>query len=278
MNNIKYSFLMSIYKNENPSFLDAAIKSMLHQTMFPDEIVIVKDGPLGEELNNVINDYVEKYKKTFTIVNLKENLGLGLALNSGLKICRNDLVARMDSDDISRQDRCEKQVNEFIKNNQLSIVGSQIDEFVGNPNEITGTRKVPTKHMEIVKFSKRRNPFNHPTVMYKRKEVLSLGGYRDYRRNQDLDLFIRMIRHGMVTKNIDQSLLLFRANNENLKRRKSFEKCSSYIKIIIDSWRNKHSSFIDVIIVSLSQIIVFYMPLKLLAYLSEKFLREKSSK
>lgn len=278
MNNIKYSFLMSIYKNENPSFLDTAIKSMLNQTTFPDEIVIVKDGPLSKDLNSIINTYVDSYKELFTIVDLKTNLGLGLALNKGLEICRNDLVARMDSDDISREDRCEKQINEFLKNNQLSIVGSQIDEFFEDPNDITGTRKVPTHHIEIVNFSKRRNPFNHPTVMYKRKKVLSLGGYRDYRRNQDLDLFIRMIRNGMVTKNIAQSLLLFRANKENLKRRKSFEKCSSYIKIIIDSWRNNHSSIIDVMIVSLSQIIVFYMPLKVLDYLSKNFLREKNSK
>lgn len=271
----KYSFLMSVYKNENPGYLKSSIESMLNQTVLPDEIVIVKDGPLGKDLSDLLIKYSNEFKEIFTIIELEKNLGLGLALNEGLKKTRNNLVARMDSDDISHEERCEKQLKEFIDEDDLVIVGTQIDEFFDNPKNITGSRKVPYSHDKIVQFSKRRNPFNHPTVMFKKNEVLLLGGYKNYRRNQDLDLFIRMISAGMKAKNLQQSLLFFRANKDNLKRRKSYEKCSSYVEIIYNSWRGNHSNLSDLIIVSISQIIIYFMPIFILDYLSKNFLRER---
>jgi glycosyltransferase involved in cell wall biosynthesis len=272
---MKYSVLMSLYYKENPEFLRLSIESMLAQTLKPDEIVIVKDGILTEELDRIIEYYVLKNPNLFTIVPLKQNLGLGLALNEGLKKCRNEIVARMDTDDISLDIRCELQMEEFANNSQLSIVGSLINEFYDEPNNIVSSRVVPTEHEDILKFSRRRSPFNHPTVMYKKSAVLGCeGGYHDVRRKEDIDLFGRMLNQGHIARNIDKPLLLFRSNEDNFKRRKSWENCKSYIAVIYDFWKKGYSSIFDLLIVSVGQLIMYFSPLWLLKIISNSFLRK----
>ena len=269
---------MSIYCKEKPEFLKMSVESMLQQTVPPDQIVIVKDGKLTSELDKVIDNYKKRYPEIFTVVSLEKNVGLGAALNEGLKQCRNELIARMDTDDISVKDRCELQLKEFMKNNNLSIVGGMIDEFYGSPDNIITSRVVPLKHDDILKFSRRRNPFNHPTVMYKRSAVLECGGYSNYRKCQDFDLFVRMLHKGYKGLNIDRSLVLFRVDKDYLKRRKSWEKCKYNIIILYKFWREGYSSFIDLIIVSLSQLFILIMPLRLVKWIYEKFLRQKLKK
>lgn len=278
MSNKKYSVLMSIYKGENKEYFIQSIESMLNQSLMPEEIVIVKDGKLTRELEEVIFDYQGLYNNLFTIVSLNQNVGLGLALNKGLQVCRNELVARMDTDDISLPERCELQVREFEKNPSLCIVGTDIDEFIDNPKNVVSSRVVPKEHNKILEFSKRRNPFNHPTVMYKKNSVLKMGGYGDYRRNQDLELFVRMLNNGCKSANIGKSLLLFRANKDNFKRRKSWTKCSSYIHMIYSFWRKGYSSPVDLILVATSQIVIFVSPLFIIEWVSDRFLRENVSR
>lgn len=269
----KYSVLMSLYIKEKPEYLKQSIQSMIDQTVIPDEIVIVKDGPITSELNDVLNEYIDKYPKLIKIVESKENIGLGMALNLGLKNCRNELVARMDTDDISLPDRCEKQLEMFEKDNELVIVGTMVDEFYDNPNIIISSRIVPTEYKDIYEFAKRRSAFNHPTVMYKKSKVFEVGGYSDLRRNQDVDLFGRMLFAGFKAANIDKSLLLFRSNSNLLKRRRSWENTRSYIATIRKLHHIGYSSFIDYIIVLLSQTIMFLCPIKMQNWLYKKFLR-----
>src|SRR5699024_4280556 len=135
----------------------------------------------------------------------------------------------------------------------------------------------PIKHEDIMKFSRRRNPFNHPTVMYKRSEVLKMGGYGNYRRNQDLDLFVRMLNTGHKAMNINQGLVLFRANEDKLKRRKSWEKCNSYVVMIYNFWKEGYSSFIDVLIVAFSQIVIYLSPSWFLEWISNNYLRKSKT-
>lgn len=274
MNNKKYSVLMSVYKKENPENFKTSIESMVNQSLIPDQIVIVKDGPITEELDKVINYYVLKYTELFTIVVLEENMGLGKALNVGIRECRNELVARMDTDDISLEKRCELQVDKFKEDEELDILGTNIDEFYDNPNEIVSSRIVPVTHNEIIKYSRRRCPFNHPTIMYKKSVVLKNGGYRDLRRNQDFDLFVKMLNNGCIGSNINESMLLFRADKDNLKRRKTWENCKGNIMIIYDFWKRGYSSFIDFILVTISHLFAFISPSWLFEKISEKFLRK----
>lgn len=218
---MKYSFLMSVYYKEKPEYLKTSIDSMLNQTQKPDEIIIVEDGKLTEELEEIIEKYKKENPNIFTVVKLEKNIGLGLALNKGIEFSRNELIARMDSDDICIPTRCEEQIDMFMKDSNLAIVGTMVDEFIDNPNNIISSRIVPTQNKEIYEFAKKRSPFNHPTVMYKKSEVLKNGGYSDLRRNQDVDLFGRMMFNGAKAANIDKALVLFRSDDRiNEKKKK----------------------------------------------------------
>lgn len=270
---IKYSVLMSVYCKENSEFLRESLNSMINQTVKPDQIVVVKDGVLTKELDDTIDEYKNKYFDLFTIVELKENVGLGSALNIGLSHCRNEIIARMDSDDISIANRCEIQINELIKNEDIDIIGSFVDEFIDEKINIVSTRKVPLTHEEIYMFSKRRNPFNHPSVMYRKSKVLQIGGYPNRKRGQDMELFAKMLNQGCKGKNIDKALVLFRTGNDAAKRRKSWNTTKNKIELMYSLWKSNISSFNDFIIVSLAQLFVFICPIFIQDKIYSRFLR-----
>jgi len=270
----KYSVLMSLYVKEKAEYLQLAIESILGQTVAPDEIVIVEDGPLNDELYGVLDQYRQKYPELFNIVVNEKNLGLGLALNVGLQACRNELVARMDTDDIAKPHRCETQLKVFEEDPELSIVGSSVDEFYSSPDEVVSVRAVPEKHEDIYNFAKKRSAFNHPTVMYRKSKVLEQGGYADLRRNQDVDLFGRMLYSGCKAQNVGESLLWFRSNDALAKRRKSWENTKSYIDTIKRFWKMGYASFTDYAIVAVAQTGMFLMPVKLQHWIYKKFLRK----
>ena len=270
----KYSVLMSLYKNEKPEYLKLAIDSMLNQTVRPDEVVIVKDGLLTDALEQVLDSYSES--NLFKIIGYEENNGLGFALNFGLMHCKNELVARMDTDDISKPERCEKEIQAFEEDGGLCIVGSSIDEFYGNMDNIISSRIVPESYEQIYKFAKRRSAFNHPTVMYKKSKVLDFGGYANLRRNQDVDLFGRMLFGGCKARNIQESLLYFRSDEALAKRRKSWENTWSYILTIKRFWEMGYSSFYDFAIVTIAQIGMFICPIKIQNFIYKNFLRNQS--
>lgn len=265
----KYSVLMSLYKKENPEYLRIAIDSMLNQTVAPDEIVLVEDGPLTDELYAVLDDYPMLHR-----VKNEINLGLGLALNVGLKKCRNELVARMDTDDCSKPERCEKQLQRFLEKPYLAIVGSHIDEFIGDTSNVISQRIVPTTSEEIYKFAKKRSAFNHPAVMYSKTAVLENNGYADLKRNQDVDLFGRMQFKGYKAENIDEALLWFRSSDKLAKRRKSWQNTWSYVATIRKFWKMGYSSFADYAIVGIAQTGMYLMPIKLQNYIYKNFLRK----
>lgn len=265
----KYSVLMSLYKKEKPEYLRIALDSMLKQTIEPDEIVLVEDGPLTDELYEVLRDYPMLHR-----IRNEKNLGLGLALNAGLKQCRNELVARMDTDDCSKPNRCEKQLARFLEKPYLAIVGSHIDEFSGEVSNVISQRIVPTTSEDIYKFSKKRSAFNHPAVMYSKTAVLENNGYSDLKRNQDVDLFGRMQFEGYKAENIDEALLLFRSSDELAKRRKSWQNTWSYIATIRKFWKMGYSSFSDYAIVAIAQTGMYLMPVKMQNYIYKKLLRK----
>ncbi|MFV8291721.1 glycosyltransferase [Aerococcus viridans] len=273
----KYSVLMSLYQKENPEWFEASMDSMINQTIAPDEIVLVLDGPIKEDLMELVNNYKRKYRKLIKVLPLAENIGLGKALDEGLAICSNNLVARMDTDDISLPSRCEKQLQEFTNNSNLAIIGTNIDEFYDDPNNIISSREVPSSNLEIKKFIKRRSPFNHPTVMFKKEVVLACGGYGNLRRKQDLDLFSRIVNSGYEATNLNESLLLFRSNENNFKRRKSWSYVKSYIIAQYTIWRRGHCNIWDLLYVVLGQIVFFILPIPILKMISNKFLRTNTN-
>lgn len=214
-----YSVLMSVYHKEKPDFLRQSMESIYNQTVPTNDFVLVCDGPLNDELDEIIEEMQKKYGDILHVVRLKKNNGLGYALQVGVKKCRNELIARMDSDDISRPYRCEKELEFLMEHSEISVVGSIIEEFSSTPNIINAKRLVPETSEEIIKFSKRRNPFNHPSVMYRKKDVLKAGNYSDVRYMQDYYLWIDMLTVGMKGYNIQEPLVWMRADNNLFKRR-----------------------------------------------------------
>ncbi len=215
----KYSVLISLYIKEDPEYLKTAIDSMLSQTVGPDEIVIVKDGPITAELEAVLDEFSSKYPELFNIVGYEENKGLGYALNYGMKHVRNELVARMDTDDVAAPDRCEKQLELFDKDPAIDIAGGDISEFIDNEDNIVSYRNVPASNDEIKQYLKKRCPFNHMTVMYKKTAVEKAGGYMDLFWNEDYYLWIRMAQNGAVMANTGNVLVNVRVGSDMYKRR-----------------------------------------------------------
>lgn len=220
----KYSVLMSVYSREKADYLRTAMKSMWNQTVPPDDFVLMCDGPLTPELDAVIRNMEQAHAKLH-VIRFPENHGLGHALQVGVKECKNEYVARMDSDDISRPERCEKELRVFEKHPELSIVGSVIEEFTEIepdsfvPSAVNSKRVVPETSEQIVEFAKKRNPFNHPSVMFRKSAVLAAGNYQDVRYMQDYYLWTHMLIAGYQGWNIQEPLVYMRADSNLFKRR-----------------------------------------------------------
>ncbi|MGL5229402.1 MAG: glycosyltransferase [Cetobacterium sp.] len=218
----KFSVLISVYFKEVPQYLEVALKSITDdQTLKPNQIVLVKDGPLTKELDMVVDRYVEKYSDLFKIVSLEKNSGLGKALNIGLENCDYELVARMDGDDISKPERFKEQIEMFKKNPELDMIGSWIDEFEIKNGEfkIRSIRNVPETNDEIHQKLKTICAFNHPTVMYKKSKVIEAGSYLQEFALEDYYLWVRLALNNCKFYNLQKSLLYFRVTEGTSKRR-----------------------------------------------------------
>ena len=213
-----FSVLLSLYIKEHPSYLIQCLDSLFSQTLLPTEIILVKDGPLTAELDAIVSDYAVRYP-VLKVVALSQNQGLGRALNEGLKYCSYDIVARMDTDDISKPDRFEKQIAVFQKHPELDLVGAWIDEFEEDIHHVISTRKLPERHEDVISYATRRNPINHPVVMFRKSAVLAAGGYQHFPLFEDYFLWVRMLKNGAKFYNSQESLLYFRTSPNMFKRR-----------------------------------------------------------
>lgn len=214
-----YSVLMSVYHKEKPEYLEQAIASIQAQTLPTDDFVLVCDGPLNAVLDTVIAKKQQEMGETLNVVRLAKNGGLGNALNEGIRHCKNELVARMDSDDIAYQDRCEKQIAVFYAHPEVSVCPGIVEEFTSTPDVVDAKRVPPEAHEEIVEFAKKRNPFNHPCVMYKKSAVEAVGSYQDFYLLEDYYLWLRMLMAGYQGYNIQEPLLHMRAGSDMYLRR-----------------------------------------------------------
>lgn len=218
-NNSSYSVLMSVYKKENPAFLRESMESIFNQTIPTDDFVLICDGPLTEDLDEVISEMEKKYGKKLRVIRQAENHGLGYSLNLGVKECKNELIARMDSDDVAVKDRCEKELAAFDSQPDISIVGGFVGEFEDSVKNIKFVRKVPETNDEIIKFAKGRNPFNHPSVMFRKGDVLAVGNYQNVRFCQDYFLWVNLLASGYKGYNLQEVLVYMREDEKTFKRR-----------------------------------------------------------
>ena len=216
--NRKFSVLMSVYIKENPTFLEEAVESILHQTLKPSEVVIVEDGPLTPELYQVLDKLTAQSSIPIKRCPLEQNRGRGLALQYGVLQCQYDIITRMDTDDIAVEDRFEQQFDLMEKEN-LDLLGGHIAEFIDQPDEIVSYRRVPIKHEDIIVYQRMRSAFNHMTVMFKKDMVLKAGNYEDGLYMEDDLLWLNMISAGARTGNVDQILCKVRVGAGMFERR-----------------------------------------------------------
>jgi glycosyltransferase involved in cell wall biosynthesis len=254
---MNFSVLMSVYSKEDDRFLDLALESLFDQTLPAQEVVLVEDGSLTEELYSVIEKW--KDKLPLKTVKLEHNVGLGKALNIGLNECSNNIVARMDTDDIAKDDRFEKQINFFKDNPDADILGASILEFDKDITEVSSERQMPITHDEILKFAKYRNPFNHMTVMYKKDKVLAAGSYLDCPYFEDYFLWLRMLKNGAKTANLRECLVYARIGNDMLGRRHGW----GYFKHEISFWYKTYTIGYNSLL-SASLVLFMRAPIRLL--------------
>ena len=270
----EYSVLMSVYYKENPVWFKESIESILNQTVKTNDFVLIEDGPLTEELENIVLEYQKKYLKLFNVVRLKENVGLGHALAVGIEKCKNELIARMDSDDISVPDRCEKELKMFNNQNELDMVGSNIIEFTDNIENALAYRKLPESDSEIKKYMRRRNPFGHPSVMFRKSKVLEAGNYRPYYLCEDYDMWIRMSKINSKFYNIQEVLVYMRIGKDFYKRRGGIKYLKSILKFKNEQYKNGFYSFKDYIITAGTSTVICLMPNFIRDIFYKKFLRK----
>jgi glycosyltransferase involved in cell wall biosynthesis len=268
---------MSVYIKEKPDFLHGAIESLLGQTRLPDEIVIVKDGPLTANLNEVIESYFHRYGSLFRIVTLENNAGLGQALNIGLLHCTHEVVARMDSDDICHPLRFEKQINVLEKNPDFDIVGGWIAEFDETPERVTSIREVPSSHDDIYHFGKFRNPMNHMTVMFRKDAVRGAGNYQHLPLLEDYFLWVRMLINGARFSNIPEPLVFVRTGSNMFQRRRGVSYFCSEIRLFTAMRRLGYVSLFEMCHALATRMVVRLLPVEAVSYFYRRCARGRGS-
>lgn len=224
-----FSVAMCVYGKDNPEWFETAVNSVLNQTVKPSEIVLVVDGPVPDELNTIISKF--ENRNIFKIIRFSENQGHGNARRASLNACTNEIVAIMDADDISVPNRFEKQLAMFNNDNDLDIVGGNIAEFIGEPNNIVGKRIVPPNDDEIKEYLKKRCPMNLVTVMFKKSSVTKVGGFIDWYCEEDYYLWVRMALTKMKFANTLEILAYVRVGDEMYLRRGSLRYFKSEAKL-----------------------------------------------
>ena len=239
-----FSVLMAVYKKEQPLFFKEALRSVFEQSLIPNEVVLVKDGPLTEELEQIIVDFSSKNEQ-LKVITLEKNQGLGEALRIGLNACSFDLVARMDSDDICKPYRFEKQIAFLKEHKEITIVGSWIEEFSDCKEEIEAIRELPQEDKQLKIFTKWRNPFNHMTVMFRKKDILAVGGYQPFYLLEDYYLWNRLANANYYFANIGESLLWARGGYTMLERRGGWKYVVSESKLLKFMYRSGRINIVE---------------------------------
>ena len=274
-----FSVLLSLYHRESPHSLSQCFQSIWqNQTILPNEIVLVLDGSIGEELTQCVEKWQQLIGMALKVIPLEQNVGLGKALNQGLKHCSNEWVFRMDTDDICTPDRFSKQVAFIEKNPDVVLFSGQILEFNENPSDADTFKYVPTEHTDIVKFAQKRSPFNHMTVAYKKSVIDAVGGYQHHLFMEDYNLWLRVIGAGYRVGNHSDILLYARVGNGMHARRKGYEYIKSEKQLLNLKKELKIQNPIHANILFLIRSTFRLMPSSLLGKIYNTFLRKKVHK
>ena len=276
---MEFSILLSLYYKESPLALDQCFLSIWQeQSIHPNEIILVLDGPISEELSQCVTKWQQIIGKPLKVIPLSQNVGLGKALNKGLEHCSNEWVFRMDTDDICKPDRFEKQIQFIRENPEVVLFSGQIVEFNENPDDATVLKSVPTEDTDIIKFAQKRSPFNHMTVAYKKSVIEAVGGYQHHLFMEDYNLWLRVIGAGYRVGNHSDILLYARVGNGMHARRKGLEYVNSELQLLKLKKELKLQDPIRANILFLLRSSFRILPGSLLGKIYNTFLRKKVHK
>lgn len=267
--NKPYSVLMSVYAKECSLFLSESMKSVFNQTCKTNDFVLVVDGPIGKELQDVVDFYLKENQEILKVIKIEKNGGLGNALKIGLKECKNEYVMRADSDDISLPKRAEKSLF-LMERDDLDVMSSTVELIDSQTEEHLGYRNVPLSYEDIVSFSKRRCPFNHPSVFFKKTSVENVGGYLPLLYKEDYFLWVRMLQNGAVAENTSECLVKMRVNSSTIGRRKNKEALSSQKRLMQYMKETKYNSILDRLVSKAGFEFLYFAPSWLASYLYKK--------
>lgn len=268
------SVILPTYRGDTASELAAAIDSLANQTLLPEEVLIIKDGPLTDDLKLVIANKVEEFPTSIRTHRIEENQGLGNALRTGVTASSNDIVARMDADDISVPSRFEYQATFLRENPDVDIVGGYIEEFDSNLDELIARREVPTDHDSIEKMARSRSPMNHATVMFNKGSVLDAGNYRAVDRMEDYDLWVRMLLNDATFANIPEVLVKVRGGKGMYSRRGGMEYAREEIRTQIEFYRRGFLPFHLFLFNILTRVTIRFLPSRVRGAIYESFARD----
>ena len=268
-----YSVLIELCKSELPENLNVCLESMLMQSYPPSELVLVCRQDLTNELRIIVKSFQNEYKDIFRIVSAGDDMTVGQALNKGLEACSCNYIMRMDSDDISREDRCLKQMTLFAIIPNLSISGTFVEEFDSGTGDAIDVKKVPILHKDIMKYAKKRNPFNRQTVAFKKSAAQAVGGYSDSNQFEDYELIVKMLMNGQYGQNIPEPLVRYRVSEDTFRQRKSFSRTKAFIKVRKEFHRYGFVSGKDMIAPCSAQCLLTVMPRRFTKWFYRKYLR-----
>lgn len=259
----KYSVLMPLWYKEDMNNLKSSLLSIVNQTVKPDEVVMIKDHRISKEMQDLIDGV---FDKSGVEINIYEDYsldkkGLSSILNFGVQKCRNSLIARMDTDDIADDSRCEAELKEFENDSELALVGTWVYEFDDDPEDIKALHSVPTGMAEIKRRMKYTNPFNHPTVMFRKEIILACGNYdKNLHKNEDYDLWYRVVSGGYRCKNINKPMLKFRRGEMFNKRRKNREQHLGKIELKKRMLKDGYMTRFEYVVSYTMEKMYFFMP------------------
>lgn len=259
----KFTVLMSVYYKENPQYLDESLNSLAVQTCQSDEIILVIDGGISNELQSVINKWIQLLP--ITTIPLEKNVGLGKSLNIGLKHATNDIIARMDTDDVCVPERFEKQIKYFEENADTIILGSAIEEYSECLDKKLGRRFSCVSNNEIINYSVKRNPFNHMTVMFNKSFILDVGGYHHHLYMEDYNLWLRCIARGAICHNLSDTLVLVRAGDKMIERRRGWSYVKSEFQLASLKFKCFSGKRTQILIISALRIFSRVLPVQMLS-------------
>ena len=277
MTDHRYSVLLPVYGKDAPAYLRIAIDSMLAQTLPPEEILIAVDGPIGNDLMTVISQYCSERPETFSLYQSPIQEGLGASLSKALPLCRNTYIARMDADDYSSPERLSMQFAVLDRRDDVDIVGCNVDEFMDDITNPVSHVILPESPEDTLRFAKRRCPMRHPTLLYRKDDVLKAGNYAPLYTFEDYDLIVRMLHRGLRLYNVQEPLVSMRVSPDFYARRGGprFVAC-----MIRTKWRflvTGFSSPLDFLVSCLGQTFVGLMPGPFRAWFYRTFLRKEAA-